>query len=117
MKLYEPTIKTLLTDIQMQLEGEILKAVQNVGIVVDKEELLKALKYDRDQYDKGYADGTAAIERVLERLESLCEMSMRNSEKAAELGKSYEKHMILQGAKGVAYETAIEIIKEEIERE
>jgi flagellar biosynthesis/type III secretory pathway protein FliH len=24
---------------------------------VDKEELLKALAYDRDQYDKGYTDG------------------------------------------------------------
>ena len=29
------------------------------GIRVDKEELLKALKYDRDQYRKGYNDGYA----------------------------------------------------------
>lgn len=28
-----------------------------MGIYVDKEELIKALRYDRQQYDKGYADG------------------------------------------------------------
>ena len=27
------------------------------GIKVDKEELVKALSYDRSQYEKGYADG------------------------------------------------------------
>ena len=35
----------------------VMKAVCNVGIQVDKAELEKALKYDRGQYDKGYADG------------------------------------------------------------
>ena len=28
-----------------------------MGLDVDREELLKALKYDRGQYEKGYADG------------------------------------------------------------
>ena len=46
-------------------DSMILKAVQGVGVNVDKEELLKALKYDRQQYQKGYADG---IEEVNERL-------------------------------------------------
>lgn len=54
------------------------------------------------------------VERILERLESLCEIAMRNSERSAELGEAYEKHMILHGAKGGAYETAIKIIKEEV---
>jgi hypothetical protein len=35
----------------------IFKAIQGVGVNVDKEELLKALKYDRQQYQKGYQDG------------------------------------------------------------
>lgn len=30
---------------------------QNVGICVDKDELIKALKYDRDQFEIGYARG------------------------------------------------------------
>ena len=34
---------------------------QAIGYKVDKEELIKALQYDRDQYDKGYKDGTKEI--------------------------------------------------------
>lgn len=33
-----------------------MKAVQSVGFDINKEELTKALKYDRNQYEKGYAD-------------------------------------------------------------
>ena len=33
-----------------------------VEIVVDREELLKALNYDRKQYEKGFADGSARKE-------------------------------------------------------
>ena len=52
------------------------------------------------------------VDDVLERLGALVEKCMNNSEKAAELGKAYEKHMIFNGAKGNAFEEAIEIIKE-----
>lgn len=53
------------------------------------------------------------MERILERLEELTEKHMNNSEKAAELGEDYERHMIFNGAKGTAFEEAIEIVKEE----
>lgn len=43
------------------MDGEILKAVQNVGVDVSKDELIKALKYDRGQYQKGYEDGKEDI--------------------------------------------------------
>ena len=42
---------------EKRLEGEVFKAVQEVGVSVDKDELIKALKYDQDQYTKGFADG------------------------------------------------------------
>ena len=54
--MYKSPIEIFQTEIEMQMEGEILRAVQRVGVSVDKEELLKALKYDRDQYSKGYED-------------------------------------------------------------
>ena len=41
---------------EIRLGEEIVKAVQNVGVNVDKAELLKALRYDREQYQKGYKD-------------------------------------------------------------
>lgn len=38
--------------------GEVVfQTVLNTGVNVDKDELIKALQYDRNQYDKGYADG------------------------------------------------------------
>lgn len=49
----------MMIEVERKQEGEILKAVQNVGVNVDKEELIKALAYDRDQYNKGFRDGIA----------------------------------------------------------
>ncbi len=40
-------------------ENYIMQAVQNCCITVDKEELTRALMYDRQQYEKGYADAKA----------------------------------------------------------
>lgn len=41
-----------------ELEKEIVCRVRmETAINIDKDELFKALRYDRAQYDKGYADG------------------------------------------------------------
>ena len=45
------------TKINEQLENDILSAVLQYGIKVNKEELIKALEYDRNQYKKGFDDG------------------------------------------------------------
>lgn len=54
--MYDSPIELLRGDMNVELEGLILKIIANVGVNVDKEELLKALNYDRGQYDKGYED-------------------------------------------------------------
>ena len=51
----------MLTDLQFQLENETIKAVQKAGFTVDKTELIKALDYDRQQYQKGYADAKSEM--------------------------------------------------------
>ena len=61
---YEPPIMLYMNEIQTTVEDNCLKAVQSYGFNVDKDELKKALDYDRGQYDKGYAD---ARERYLKR--------------------------------------------------
>lgn len=57
------------------LDNDIFKVVQSYNILVDKKELIRALKYDRDQYNKGTLDGVAAFMEMytnsLYRLESL----------------------------------------------
>ena len=61
--IYKSPIDIIMSDMRMTMEGDIYKAVQNVGINVDKDELIKALKYDREQYQKGYEDRDAEIVR------------------------------------------------------
>ena len=60
---YRSPIEVIQTQMRNQIEGEIYKAVMNVGVNVDKEELLKALRYDREQYQKGYKDRDDQIVR------------------------------------------------------
>ena len=64
---YKSPIELIAHDIMWrfaeEVEGELYKTVTQYGIHVDKEELLKALAYDRGQYEKGYADAKAEIVR------------------------------------------------------
>jgi hypothetical protein len=78
-----------------EIEGDILKAVHEYGVVVDKDELLKALAYDRGQYDKGFADGKREV----------CQ-NIVNQLKVWE-GTS------LDSVEECAFKKAIEIVKEE----
>ena len=43
-----------------EMEDDLIcKVSQMIGYEIDRHELVKALMYDRDQYNKGYADGKA----------------------------------------------------------
>lgn len=42
--------------IKSEFDEQCMKAIVKVGVDVDKDELIKALKYDRNQYQKGYQD-------------------------------------------------------------
>lgn len=115
--MHESPIRSIESEMKMQLEGEILKAVQNVGVDVDKEELLRALAYDRGQYDKGYKDGVREVcEKIVEQLESCQEMAYEVKNQINDL---YMERRICKEeyCKGriQAYQRAIEIIKEEME--
>ena len=53
-----------------EVDNLVLQSCVKVGCHVDKDELEKALRYDRGQYEKGYEDGkrdaAAAIEGLVE---------------------------------------------------
>lgn len=57
MYLYQSPIDVIVEKMQTKFENGVFEAIQKQGILVDKEELIKALQYDRGQYEKGYADG------------------------------------------------------------
>ena len=76
---YVSPIEMLCTAVRMQTEehqGQILmKTVQEAGFDVDKDELMKALRYDRHQYEKGYADAmknAVPIDKMCEWLDEYC---------------------------------------------
>lgn len=56
---YDPPINVITDDITQMVDNEVYKAVLKCEIQVDKDELIKALKYDRNQYNQGYAKGRA----------------------------------------------------------
>lgn len=69
--MYKSPIEIVIGQMQTEQENNIFRAVQSVGINVDKEELIRALQYDREQYNKGYKDGLEEGMRVFaERLKS-----------------------------------------------
>ena len=55
--MYESPINIIISELCTNLESDCLKSVQRYGFDVDKEELARALCYDREQYEKGHKDG------------------------------------------------------------
>lgn len=71
--MYNSPIELIVSDWQHQLmeqqENQIYQAVYSTGVNVDKDELIKALMYDRNQYEKGYMDGARDLaERLKEEI-------------------------------------------------
>ena len=66
--MYDNPITVNVRDVEMKMEkaieGYVFEAVKEIGVSVNKEELMKALKYDRNQYDEGFNDGKEMQEEV-----------------------------------------------------
>lgn len=69
--MYDSPITQLVSDIQSEIIKEqedslVMQVKQEILYDIDKEELIKALQYDRDQYQKGYADAMKNKEKLSE---------------------------------------------------
>lgn len=63
--MYDSPIEKIIGEMQSQMvkneEGQLMVQVsQTIGYKIDRDELIKALNYDRQQYEKGYEDGLNA---------------------------------------------------------
>lgn len=85
--MYKTPFEKIYSEIQTQMaqedENMVMEAIRKVGINVDKEELIKALQYDRNQYTKGYDDGkNDVLDKIKAEIEHLtyywCEISPRS---------------------------------------
>lgn len=92
-------------EINAKQEEYIMQSIVSMGIDVDKNELIKALQYDREQYEKGYKDGKeelqAKIDKAIEEIE--------NNRQLYEVSMDYT-----DGAKEQAYSEVLEILKRNI---
>lgn len=63
--MYKSPIDVCLSELHTQIEKQqdeaIYKAIVDVGINVDKQELIRALQYDRHQYEKGRQDAMGEL--------------------------------------------------------
>lgn len=67
--MYESPINVIYGKITDQVlkekdETMMLEIRQAIGYAVDKDELIKALQYDRHQYEKGYSDAVANLQKT-----------------------------------------------------
>ena len=53
----DQAIKDTAESVGEKFDRYVLHVISETGITVDRDELIKALRYDRDQYNKGYHDG------------------------------------------------------------
>lgn len=60
MIMYKSPVELITSQMHTQIEDYVFNAIQEVAVNIDKEELIRALEYDRGQYDKGYRDGLNA---------------------------------------------------------
>lgn len=61
---YTSPIRQAVSETIKRMEDTLMiEVTQTVGYDIDRDELIKALQYDRAQYDKGFADGMRAAER------------------------------------------------------
>jgi hypothetical protein len=63
--MYKAPIELISSPPKFDIDGEIYKAVVQCGISIDKDELIRALQYDRGQYNKGYADAKTEVAREI----------------------------------------------------
>ena len=81
--MYESPINLIMQDIERQIvqeqEKTIINAIEKCDVVVNKDELIKALNYDRNQYSKGYKDGVNdVLDKIRGKIENHCGLTKEN---------------------------------------
>lgn len=75
----EIVTRQIVNDVDRKIGEEVYRSMLKVGVRVDREELIKALQYDRGQYVKGYNDG---VEALAERLKDYNDINLPDDENA-----------------------------------
>ena len=71
--MYINPIEIIMEDIKRSIDTNTMRILQGYNINVDKDELIKALSYDRDQYNKGYEDAKKDVLSTIDNFISMDE--------------------------------------------
>ena len=82
-------IKSMYDAYKYDIEKHTMEAIRHYDIEVDKEELIKALNYDRHEYERGYEDGIRYKADLLEKFVDY--LSDKNWKLWREYNKQYEE--------------------------
>ena len=87
ISIIESTMDSFYQTIIKQKDDAIFAEIQHsFGVDMDKDELIRALQYDRGQYEKGYADGKAdAVQQWIPVTERLPEDDLPKDSKAKQI--------------------------------
>lgn len=70
--MYKSPIELIMESVEEQFEAAVLNTIrENYKIIIDGEELIRALNYDRNQYEKGYADALAETQKTGKWIDSI----------------------------------------------
>ena len=115
-KMWESPINVIQSELMMRYEDGVMKAVRNVGFDVSKEELVKALQYDREQYDKGYKDAIEEFaEQIVKRIEE--EIALLKHERAEAIEYDDEQVIFAINNQLRAFDYSLRVIAESMKRE
>lgn len=64
---YKSPIDIIQEEMRTKFDNKILEAVLKFDIRVNKDELIKALEYDRNQYLEGYKEAKEIYEKALDK--------------------------------------------------
>ena len=77
-------VESIANQIVKQKEDRAVYEIrQAIGYNIDKQELIKALQYDRNQYQKGYADAMAVLEDIKSEIERRCNITVGSDNEPA----------------------------------
>ena len=76
--------------IKQQEDKIVYEVRQAIGYNIDKQELVKALQYDRGQYQKGYADAMVILDKIRTEIKGLPRYSSNSNRYLAVYVDIYE---------------------------
>lgn len=92
---YISPIKVFTQTAIKEAENYVHKAVLSLDIQVDKKELIKALEYDRKQYEKGYEAGYAAAKAEMAQHKHDKELNVSCDHDFRFYGSNYENDLFI----------------------